>query len=100
MNDKSTYLPVDLDFIDQCISFAKEKKEGKIHFFNGSGDLDDVVGTSSRVDTRKSGKFFIMNDQAVRLDTIVTIFGKPGPAYETYDRYANACLTCEDLGQF
>lgn len=78
-----------------------EKKQGKTHFFDQNGLLNTSEGTLLSIDKGNDGVFLsIEGDQPVRLDKIITLIGKPGPAYEAYDRYANACLTCEDLGQF
>lgn len=82
-------------------NWIAEKKQGKIHFFDQNGLLNTSEGTLLSIDKGNDGVFLsIESDQPVRLDKIITLIGKPGPAYEAYDRYANACLTCEDLGQF
>jgi hypothetical protein len=38
---------------------------------------------------------FALPGEQVRLDRIITINGKPGPAFDEYDNYANACLSCQ-----
>jgi len=38
---------------------------------------------------------FELPGEQVRLDCIITINGKPGPAFDEYDSYANACLSCQ-----
>ena len=30
----------------------------------------------------------------IRIDRIITLFGKPGAAYDEYDAFANACMDC------
>jgi hypothetical protein len=37
----------------------------------------------------------LSDDDYVRLDRIITINGKPGPAFDEYDNYANGCLSCK-----
>lgn len=34
------------------------------------------------------------NNEHIRIDRIITLFGKPGAAYDEYDAFANACLNC------
>lgn len=97
---KETYLPVDPDFMEIVAEIIKTGRSGKVHFFNPQGELDDAEGFMKEISKKKEGEFLIIGSQNVRLDKIITILGRPGPSYETYDRYANACLTCEDLDQF
>ncbi len=101
MNYKDKYLPVDPDFIEYCDSQVTLKSSGKIHFFNDQHKVDDVKGQLSALNNTSKGYFLeLENGDSVRLDKIITLMGKPGPGYAEYDSYANACLTCEDLGQF
>lgn len=87
-----------METIEKCMA---EKRRGKVHFFDQSGQLNTSEGMLISIDESHDGVFLsIAGDQPVRVDKIITLIGKPGPAYEAYDRYANACLTCEDLGQF
>lgn len=39
---------------------------------------------------------FIVTDSEfqIRVDRIITVFGKPAAAYDEYDNYANQCLSC------
>ncbi len=30
----------------------------------------------------------------IRIDRIITLFGKPGAAFDEYDAFANQCLSC------
>ncbi len=100
MGYKEGYLQVDHDFITSLKEMKAGKKHGKVHFFNYRGQLDDAVGDVPGINRNDNGEFIEVDGKMIRLDKIITILGKPGPAYEEYDRYANACLTCEDLDQF
>ncbi len=101
MDYEDSYLPVDPDFMELIDSLIQRKSNGKIHYFNAKGELDDAYGEFLRVSKSQSGEHLVLSkDQYVRLDKIITVLGKPGPAYEEYDRYANACLNCSDEGQF
>jgi hypothetical protein len=33
-------------------------------------------------------------EKQIRIDRIITLFGKPGAAYDEYDSFANQCLAC------
>lgn len=94
------YLPVDPDFSDRVVKFCNEGLNGKIHFFNEQKEIDDAIGTVLQIQNSKNGEYLLLNtEKRIRLDKIITIFGKPGPSYEAYDRYANVCFTCENLNQ-
>ena len=101
MQYQDNYLPVDPDFLEMVEKMTAGKKaSGKIHYFEASNQIGLAEGDLKGILKNEQGEFLIVKDQQVRMDKIITLLGKPGPAYETYDRYANACLTCEDLGQF
>ncbi|WP_240452744.1 hypothetical protein [Sphingobacterium sp. xlx-130] len=34
------------------------------------------------------------NDYRIRIDRIITLFGKIGAAYDEYNQYANSCMDC------
>lgn len=101
MTYKDSYSPVDPDFDQIFERLMMEKRSGKIFYFNPKHELDEISGAIQRIVKQPDGEFLETKDlEKVRLDKIITMFGKPGPAYDEYDRYGNACLTCEDLGQF
>lgn len=91
---KDPYLPVDCDFCDELALLSDRKKFVKLFFFNGPETIDVVTGVVTDIATRNREEFCIIGGREVRLDKIVTIDGKPGPAYEQYDAFANACLNC------
>lgn len=95
-----SYLPVDLDFKDHLKKLISERRAGKVHYFDADSKVEDALGTIQATLGTESGEFLIVGDNHVRLDKIITVLGKPGPAYDAYARYANVCLTCEDLDQF
>jgi len=99
-NYKEPYLPVDQDFEELILDLVATHRHGKIHFFNSENEVDDTSGYL--VQLRKIGieRWLIVHDISVRMDKIITALGKPGPAYDYYNSFGNACLTCEDLGQF
>ena len=70
---------------------------GKVHFYNGINQIEQIEGKAERLNINGYEKHLQLGSTNVRLDKIITIFGMPGPAYSTYERYLNACITCENL---
>lgn len=98
---KDSYLQIDPDFLDVILAVQKSSKSGKVHFFNPQGKVDGATGHVVELLRLDDGQFIHLSDGGqIRLDKIITLYGRPGPAYENYDSFANACLACEDLGQF
>lgn len=74
----------------------QHKPESKVYFFGQGSDLEEAKGKITGIEkTAQHAEFlcFDTGDRA-RIDRIVTINGKPGPAYDEYDRYSLACLDC------
>ena len=87
------YVPVSCDFYDEVALHATEKTTGKIHYFksleekvlaSSSGPVLDIV-------TENKVEYLITRQEKIRLDRIVSIFGKPGPAFEIYQSFGNSC---------
>jgi hypothetical protein len=99
----TTYTPVPYEFREVIQDKIVEQTSGKIFFFNESNKLDDATGRIEKLEESiGEGLFIIMNPFArIRIDRIITIFGKPGAAYDEYDRYGSSCMEChggyEDL---
>lgn len=101
LNYTDPFTPVDPDFKEIIRGTQKASQSGKVHFFNPTNQVDDTSGHIVSLEKSKLGEFLVLNTGAkVRLDKVITLFGRPGPAYDQYDAFANACLACEDLGQF
>ena len=98
MNSAPKYLPVDPDFYD--IIAALIGKSGTVHFFEKAATLNDVKGVVQGIEQWTNEDFLNVQGQLVRLDRIVAVLGKPGPAYDEYSHYANVCFACHDEGQF
>lgn len=81
------------EIIEEQIANASE---GKIFFFNESGNVDSLEGRIVKMEEiPQQGIFiFLQLPNQVRIDRIITLFGKPGAAYDEYDAYANQCLAC------
>ena len=96
MSYKSSYLPVDPDFDETLRGLIQSGGTGKVHFFDPENQVEDAFGTLKGIVKTKNGEFLQLGDHQIRLDKIITVMGKPGPSYDEYDTYANACLTCFD----
>ncbi len=92
------FTPIDPDFF---LFFKQEmKKESvKVIYFDELHypDLRESNGKVTQiVDKQGLGQFMrFENGDDVRLDRIIVYNGKPGPAYDEYDAYALAPLTCK-----
>lgn len=100
MNKKmnTSYLPIDLDYFE-LLEKEVQKESVRVFYFNQENypNLDEIKGKASRIekdDTNAYYMFFENNDK-VRLDRIVVFNGIPGPAYDEYDAFALAPLTCK-----
>ena len=95
---KSKYIPVGPDYVEL---FEQEIKKGDvkvIYFaFSQEPELEESRGIVEKIDkiTNEGEHLFMENGDRVRLDRVVVINGKPGPAYDEYDSYALAPLTCQ-----
>jgi hypothetical protein len=95
MTLSTTYMPVDPDFYDVIESLKKQGMEIKVFFFTDHIILDSAVGKIEKVvDEGRSEYLKFYNGEKIRLDRIITINGKPGPLYDYYDSFGNACLDC------
>jgi len=90
----SKYLQVDLDFYDTINSCTANNKELKVFYFDEVSDVQDAKGFFKAIESNSEGEFLLVANKKVRLDRIITINGKIGPAYEEYDGLANACFSC------
>lgn len=94
MNKK--YAPIDPDYYEMISSEMSKERESVVHFFNAKNIPDTKKGKLIQLSGNdKNGKFLILQPKnQLRLDRIITLNGKPGPAYDEYDSFANACLDC------
>ena len=94
MNNK--YSPVDPWFYELIENFKKENVVLKIHYFSAENEVNEAKGLIKSVIINKKHEEFLSFDSGdnVRLDRIITLNGRPGPAFDEYDSYALACLDC------
>lgn len=92
----SSYTPVDPDFYDRISELKDENSIFRIIFFLPDNKLNEVKGKYQKIEKINDGDFILVKDQEpVRIDRVITINGKPGPAYDEYNAYADACLSCQ-----
>lgn len=95
---KPKYMPIDQGYFEL---FEQEMAKGPVRVvyfaFASEPILEESNGKISGIDDLKSeGIFFhFENGDMIRLDRIVVINGIPGPAYDEYDSFALAPLTCQ-----
>lgn len=90
------YTPVDPDFYDIISNQSEKSGEMNIFFFKPDNEMGQAKGEYKELMKAPEGEFInFFGDDPVRLDRIITLNGKPGPAFDEYDAYANACLSCQ-----
>lgn len=96
ISKNSSYLPVAWEYRETAEEFIQKGQSGKIFFFNQEKQVDEAQGKIIKLEELISeGVFLVLDtDKRIRLDRVITLFGKIGAAYGEYDAYANACLDC------
>lgn len=91
-----SYTPVPYEFREVLQDQIQKGTNGKVFFWNQDEKVDEYVGKIARVEERAGDGVFAVFDHGaiVRIDRIITLFGKPGPGFEAYDAFANQCLAC------
>lgn len=93
---ESSYTPVQYCYREVIEDEITTQRTGKVFYFNTKGELDCVEGAVVALTEQTGmGLFITLSPEAtVRIDRIITLFGKPGAAYDEYNAYANACMEC------
>ena len=90
------YLPIDPDFYEL---FEKEKENDstKVVYFGDGTNLEEVKSKIDKIVNNDSNAYFMkfQNGDEVRVDRIIVYNGKPGPAFDEYQAFANECLSCK-----
>lgn len=92
----NSYTPVSYDFRETIEEAIVKKSQGKIFFWNEEQKVDEQIGQIDRMEDIQGKGMFITMDSGyqIRIDRIITLFGKPGAAFDEYDSFANQCLSC------
>lgn len=93
---ETSYVPVAYVFREVIEEEVAKGTSGKIFYFNSDQIVDSIEGKVLKMEeVQGKGIFVVLDPEArVRIDRIITLFGKPGAAYDEYDSYANQCLSC------
>ncbi|MDY9919310.1 MAG: hypothetical protein U2P89_10625 [Proteiniphilum sp.] len=95
---KPKYMPVDPGYFE-LFEREMEKNDARVIYFAFASEpeLEESRGKIIEVDDKGQEGLFLLfeNGDEVRLDRIIVINGIPGPAYDEYDSYALAPLTCQ-----
>ena len=90
------YLPIDPDFYEL---FEKEKENDstKVVYFGEGTNLEEINSKIDKIENRNGNAYFMIfqNGNEVRVDRIIVYNGKPGPAFDEYQAFANECLSCK-----
>jgi hypothetical protein len=92
----TSYTPVPYDFRETIEEAIAKRSSGKVFYWNENQKVDEQAGKVDRLeDIPGKGMFITMDSGAqIRIDRIITLFGKPGAAFDEYDAFANQCLSC------
>lgn len=93
---ETSYTPVAYEYREIIDEEIVKGTSGKIFFWADGQKVDEVTGKVVRQEEQPGKGVFIVLDSGaeVRIDRIITLFGKPGAAYDEYDDFANQCLAC------
>lgn len=101
---ENSYLPVAWEYRETVEEEIKKQTIGKIFFFDDNNQLEQIEGRILDLFEEKGKGVFIRlaggntlsdSEYTIRLDRIITLFGKVGAAYDEYDAFANACMDCK-----
>jgi hypothetical protein len=91
-----SYSPVQYVYREIIEEELAKNTKGKIFYFNDDQIVDSCEGQLvALVEREGKGMFIVLNPEyQIRIDRIITLFGKPGAAFDEYDNFANQCLSC------
>lgn len=92
----TSYTPVEWIYREVAAEAIEKGTVGKIFYFDSEEGVLEAEGKLTHIqEFYPNGVFLVLDtEQTVRIDRVITLFGKPGAAYEAYDAFANACLDC------
>ena len=90
------YIPVDPDYYDMIEEEKSLKRSAVIHYFSDGNSLGEEKGVIKGIEVNKQKEEYVALEsrKKIRIDRIIVVNGRPGPAYDEYDSYALACLDC------
>jgi hypothetical protein len=93
---ETSYSPVQYVYREIVQEEIAKQASGKVFYFTADNKVEEAIGRIISMEEEPGKGLFIVMEPPVRLrmDRIITVFGKPFAAYDEYDAYANACLSC------
>ena len=93
---ETSYSPVEYVYREVIEEEISKRTSGKVFYFNSEQAVDSIEGRIIKMEEMDGkGLFITLEPEAhLRIDRIITLFGKPGAAFDEYDAYANQCLSC------
>ncbi len=90
-----SYSPVQYVYREIAEAQIQKGNRGKVFYFDAHDEVESEEGRITGLKESDEGLFLQMDtEKTIRMDRVITLFGKPGAAYDEYDGYANACLDC------
>jgi hypothetical protein len=91
----TTYSPIAYVYREIISEEIASARSGKVFYFNEENSIDSTEGRVLEVIEKDGAQFIRLEpEKEIRIDRIITLFGKPGAAYDEYDNFANQCLSC------
>jgi hypothetical protein len=92
----TSYTPVQYVFREVIEEEMQKQTFGKVFFFDDNDIVDSTEGKVVKMEEiPHRGIYLKLSPEGqIRIDRIITLFGKPGAAFDEYDAYANQCLSC------
>jgi hypothetical protein len=93
---EQSYSPVQYVFRETIEEEIEKQTQGKVFYFNDDNKVDSIEGKVLKMEEIPGKGLFITLEPAatIRIDKIITLFGKPGAAYDSYDSFGNKCFEC------
>ena len=93
---ETSYSPVQYVYREVIDEEIIKGRSGKIFYFCKEEVICTAEGRIIRQEEIDGQGVFIRLDSGkqVRIDRIITLFGKPGAAFDEYDAFGNACMDC------
>jgi len=93
---QSTFTPVPYEFREIIEEHISKKTSGKIFYFAEGIQVGEAQGSIVSLEDRQDGMFINLDSgYSVRIDRVITLFGKPGAAFDEYDALGRTCMECD-----
>ena len=92
----TSYSPVQYVYREIIEEQIAKQTQGKVFYFDDTNTVNSCEGRVVKLEEIAGRGLFIamIPDAQIRIDRIITLFGKPSAAFDEYDSYANQCLSC------